>query len=128
MAKTDWGGSDAFQRTLPHTFAAMQKFVMSMAKTKKNQGRSGWFGRDKGLDAFREFEGQIGNLVRAMLLDGMLSDTRGPDDIRRIIIETVATWAEIYPNWQDAYRFAESFFVEMPAVANELISGAMRSR
>ena len=41
----------------PHTFAALQKLVMSLADVTKNAGKTGLFGGNKGQEAYSRFLG-----------------------------------------------------------------------
>lgn len=42
------------------------------------------------------------------------------------MIEAIGLFAAAFPNWQDAYGFANEFLVDSAAVAEERIQSAMR--
>ncbi|WP_376956488.1 hypothetical protein ABNQ39_00430 (plasmid) [Azospirillum sp. A26] len=110
MVKTDWIAADEFRERLPHTNAAMQKFVMSMAAVHNKRGKKTLFGKDKGLDAYRDFELRLTDLKRAMVLDRLIAPNETAANVRDSIVFLIVSWAQIYPNWKDAYMFAIEFF------------------
>lgn len=112
MAWSNYSLGNQIEASYPHTFRSMQKLVMAMADYKKNRGKTGMFGQDKGLKAFNRFELELKNTLNALLLDGELS--REMSDVRKVeaLLKHIATFAQAFPNWQDAYSFANEYFVD----------------
>ena len=111
MATTDWDMAGTFQDSFPHTFNSLQKLVMAMAKLKKNRGRKTFFGRDKGLESLNHFEDTLRDSLQSMILDRAISPLASAEEIREILVEMIIAFAQVFPNWQDAYSFAEEYFV-----------------
>jgi len=121
MATTDWDLAGTFQTKFPHTFNALQKLVMAMAAYEKNRGKKTLFGKDKGLDAYKKFEAVLKDTLLAMVVDGAVARNIGAKECRETLTEMIAAFAEVFPNWQDAYSFAEDYFVQNAATAEDRI-------
>jgi hypothetical protein len=121
MATTDWDLADTFQTRFPHTFNSLQKLVMAMAAYEKNRGKKTLFGKDKGLDAYKKFEGVLKDTLLAMVVDGAVARNIGAKECRETLTEMIAAFAEVFPNWQDAYSFADNYFIRDAATAEDRI-------
>lgn len=121
MATTDWDLAGTFQTRFPHTFNALQKLVMAMAAYEKNKGKKTLFGKDKGLDAYKKFESVLKDTILAMVVDGVVARNIGAKECRETLIEMIAAFAEVFPNWQDAYSFADNYFIHNVAAAEDRI-------
>ena len=121
MATTDWDLAGTFQTRFPHTFNALQKLVMAMADYEKNRGKKTLFGKDKGLNAYKKFEGVLKDTLLAMVVDGAVARNIGAKECRETLTEMIAAFAEVFPNWQDAYSFADNYFIQNAAVAEDRI-------
>jgi len=126
MATTDWASAAAFQSECPHTFNALQHLVMVMAGVANNRGKKSFFGRDKGLAAYKKFEEQFRDTLLAMVLDRLIERNAPPSRARTELIAAIELFAAMFPNWQDAYAFASEFLVQSPAVAEDRIQNALR--
>ena len=126
MVTTNWTTAEAFQAKFPHTFNALQHLVMSMADFANSRGKKSFFGRDKGLVAYRKFEDKLKDAILAMVLDGVIERNATPSRARTTLIEAIGLFAAAFPNWQDAYAFANEFLVDSAAVAEDRIQCAMR--
>ncbi len=122
MAKTDWDLADTFQTSFPHTFNALQKLVMAMADYEKNKGKKTLFGKDKGLDAYKKFEVTLKDTLLAMVVDGVVARNVGAKECRKILSEMIDALAEVFPNWQGAYSFANQYFIQNRAIAEDRMS------
>ena len=60
--------------------------------------------------------------MTSMFMDGVVERSASPDDVREKLISCIETFAEVFPNWQDAYGFAEEFFVDDKKIANDVIT------
>ena len=121
MAWTDYRAAEAFQGTYPHTFNALQKLVVAMAKYQSSRGKTTWFGRDKGLAAYKLFESNLLDSLLAMVLDGIIKRNTSPTECRNQLLEALKAFEAIFPNWQDAYSFAQEYLVRDATVAEDRI-------
>lgn len=125
MATTNWTNAALFQESAPHTFNALQHLVMAMADFSKNRGKTSFFGKDKGLAAYKKFEDKLRDTLLAMVLDGVIERNSRPALARAALIKAISLFAAAFPNWQDAYEFAEEFLIGSPAIAEDRIRSAM---
>ena len=121
MATTDWDRAETFQTECPHTFNSLQHLVMAMAKVSKNQGKKSFFGRDKGLAAYKTFEDKLRDTILAMVLDGVIKRNSPATDVRKILITGIQLFASAFPNWQDDYQYAHEYFIVSDTVAEDRI-------
>jgi hypothetical protein len=126
MATTNWTTAEAFQANCPHTFNALQHLVMAMADFAKSRGKKSFFGRDKGLAAYKKFEEKFKDTLLAMVLDGVVERNAAPSRVRTELIKAIELFAATFPNWQEAYSFSNEFLVDSAAVAEDRIQSAMR--
>jgi hypothetical protein len=121
MAWTDYRAAGAFQEAYLHTFNALQKLVLAMAKYQNCRGKRTWFGRDKGLEAYKSLESALLDSLLAMTMDGIIKRNASPRECRTTLIEVLKPFQAIFPNWQDAYCFAEEYLVRDAAVTEDRI-------
>ncbi len=126
MATTDWDLAGTFQTRFLHTFNALQKLVMAMAAYQKNRGKKTIFGKDKGLDSYKKFESLLRDTLLAMVVDGAVKRNVKAKECRESLTEMVAAFAEVFPNWQDAYAFADEFFIKNAVTAEDRIRDMLR--
>lgn len=119
MATTDWDLAGTFQTRFPHTFNALQKLVMAMAAYEKNGGKKTLFWKDKGLNAYKKFEAVLKDTLLAMVLDGAVARNTGAKECRETLTEMIAAFAEVFPNWQDVYAFADNYFTHNATTAED---------
>jgi hypothetical protein len=110
VATTNHNLARIIQTLEPHTFNAMQHLVMAMADYSNNRHKRTFFGRDRGLAALKKFESALRDTLLAMVIDGKLARDAAPEDCVHKLALSLARWAEAFPNWQDAYTFAEEYF------------------
>ncbi len=121
MATTDWDLAGTFQTRFPHIFNALQKLVLAMAAYEKNRGKKTLFGKDKGLNAYKKFEDVLKDTLLAMVVDGAVARNVGAKECRETLTEMIEAFAEVFPNWQDAYSFAEDYFIHNAETAEARI-------
>jgi len=126
MATTNWDLAGTFQTRFPHTFSALQKLVMAMAAYQKNRGGKTIFGKDKGLDSYRKFESVLRDTLLAMVVDGAVERNVKAKVCRETLTEMIAAFAEVFPNWQDAYSFADEYFTKNAVTAEDRIGAMLR--
>lgn len=126
MATTNWTTASAFQENFPHTFNSLQHLVMSMADFANSRGKKSFFGRDKGLAAYKKFEDKFRDTLLSMVLDGVIERNAAPPLIRTELIKAIDLFAAAFPNWQEAYAFANEFLVDNAEAAEDRIQSAMR--
>lgn len=126
MATTNRTTVEAFQAKFPHTLNALQHLVMSMADFANSRGKKSLFGKDRGLAAYKKFEDKFRDALLAMVLDGVIERNATPSHARTTMIEAIELFAAAYPNWQDAYAFANEFLVESAEAAEDRIQSALR--
>jgi len=125
MAKTDWNLADNFQNKMPHTFNALQKLVMAMEDYETSRGKKTLFGKDKGLKAYKKFEDVLRDTLLAMVVDGAVSRNVAAKECREKLLEMIASFSEVFPNWKDAYTFAEDYFIRNYETAETRIKQMM---
>ena len=121
MATTDYSAGATLQDAIPHTHNSLQKLVMAMAKFQKNKGKKTLFGKDKGREAWEAFEQELKKTMTSMFMDGIVERSASPDDYREALVRCIEAFAAVYPNWKDAYGFAEEFLVSNENKANDVI-------
>jgi len=94
----------------PHTYNALQKLVMAMADVSKNTGKKTFFGRDKGQDAYDKFQKSLKATMQCMVLDSVIKESTSTEDVINELKKKIQHFQMVYPNWQEAYVFAEWFF------------------
>jgi len=107
-------GSSLYQQQLPilypHTYNAMTKMVMAMAKTSKNMGKKTFFGKDKGQESYDAFLKSLAVTVQCLILDEEANESTSTEEIYDLIGKMLEKFSLAHPNWQDAYSFAQWFF------------------
>ena len=121
MPTTDWGSAEMLEHRIPHTFNSLQKLVMSMVKYQKVRGKKTLFGKDKGRIAWEQLEKELRSTLASMYLDGIIRRSASPDVIREALKDSIESFAECFPNWQDAYAFAYVFLVLEKDNANDVL-------
>lgn len=112
----------------PHTFAGMQKLVMAMADVERDVGKKTWFGRDKGAIAYDKFLSSLKQTIIGLTLDGQITEASDSDEVVLALEGALSKFAMAFPNWLDAYGFANTFFSlnnksNYTALINRLRSG-----
>ena len=106
MASANWALASQLQARIPHTYTAMEHLVMAMADAHNNQGKTSFFGHDKGLKSYMKFEEKLKGALIAMTIDGVMSRAQSSDEFLAALQEVMITWFDIFPNWPDAQTFA----------------------
>jgi len=127
MATTDWSMAADQQERAPHTYCALQHLVMAMSDVVKKKGKKTLFGRDRGLAAYKTFEQKLRDTILALVLDGLVTRSADSGEVREAICAAVEGFSDAYPNWQDAYGFADHYFSDHKQAAEEQIQVLMVS-
>lgn len=122
MAKANWGIASELQAKIPHTYTAFEHLIMAMADAHNNKGKASFFGHDKGLKSYIKFESKLKDALIALTLDGIVARNSSSEEYREALLAVMATWFEIFPNWNDAEVFAYGKFMSNPAEARNLIA------
>ena len=125
MATTDHQKERWLVDQAPHTANALTKLIMAMASVQKNLGKKTIFGHDKGLSSYQKFEQKFRDLLSCMILDGLISMTTESDECLAKVVSLIGFATEVWPNWPDAYAFANEFFVENSDQAERRINQLM---
>ena len=121
MGSANWAMASQLQARIPHTYTAMEHLVMAMADAYNNQGKSSFFGHDKGLKSYIKFEEKLKGALIAMTMDGLISRAQSADEFRKALQEVVEAWFQIFPNWPDAQTFAIQKIFGDKNAGNQLI-------
>ena len=121
MGSANWAMASQLQARLPHTYTAMEHLVMAMADAHNNQGKTSFFGHDKGLKSYMKFEEKLKGALIAMTMDGLMSRAQSADEFRKTLQEVVEAWFQIFPNWPDAQTFAIQKIFSDKNAGNQLI-------
>jgi len=122
MATANWAKANELQVRFPHTYTAMEHLIMAMADAHNNQGKKTFFGNDKGLKSHIKFEEKLKNTLLAMTMDGLVARHASATDFREALLTVLAAWFEIFPNWPDAYAYANTMLISNKRDACQLIS------
>lgn len=94
----------------PHTLAGLQKLVPAMADVSNDAGKKTWFGKDKGAIAYAKFLQSLRQTIIGLLLDGQVRESSSDEDVVAALETVLNKFSMAYPNWTEAYRFANYFF------------------
>ena len=122
MATTDYGASARFHALCPHTSTAMEHLTMAMTSAYNNRGKTTIFGNDKGLKSYRKFEDKLKDLLLALVMDNLVDRHAPAEKFRIEFCGVLYNWAQIFPNWPEAYAFATEKFVDDEVGARRLIN------
>jgi hypothetical protein len=112
MTSTNYERAAILQTLHPHTFNALQELVMAMSAVAKNAGKKTFFGRDKGQESYARFLRALRATIHSMVLDGVIRESTLTDEATIRLESSLLQFRSIFPNWQDAYSFADIFFGE----------------
>ena len=56
-----------------------------------------------------------------MVVDGAVTRNIDAKTCRETLTEMIVSFAEVFPNWQDAYKFADEYFIRNAAAAEDRI-------
>ncbi len=121
MAQTNYELMERLNSTMPHTFNSLQQLVMRMADYSKNKNNWTWWGKNKARTMWARFEEELKNTITSMYLDEIIERNASSDETRENLCMSIEIFAKAFPNWQDAYSFAEQLFKQSPDKANQLI-------
>lgn len=117
--------AEYLQARCPHTFSALQHLVRAMTQVAKCQGKKSLFGRDKGHEAYEDFQRRLRDTILALLLDGVIEDNAKPDYVRQTLCDVIFQFGQAFPKWEEAYAFAGDYFAAAPEEAEERIQTLM---
>ena len=83
----------------------MQDLLLALAAARKNQGKIGFFGADKGAVAHAKALEALERCFDAQIEDGSTSWGQGADVITQQFVADLRDMAATYPNWTDAYEW-----------------------
>ena len=121
MAQTDYELMERINVEMPHTFNSLQQLVMRMADYNKNKNNWTWWGKNKARKMWARFEEELKNTITSMYLDEIIERNASSEKTRENLYMSIEIFAQAFPNWNDAYSFAEQFFKQSPDKANQLI-------
>ena len=96
----------------PHSYNAMTKLVVAMAKVSKNAGKKTFFGKDKGQESYQKFIEALRVTMQSLVLDKAVVESDDTESIYIRLGELLEMFSMAHPNWQDAYAFSKTFFVD----------------
>jgi len=121
MASANWAMASELQTRIPHTYTAMEHLIMAMADAHNNQGKTSFFGHDKGLKSYLKFEEKLKGALLAMTMDGFISRSQSAEEFRNALQVVMTAWFDIFPNWPDAQAFAAQKIFSDKSAGNQLI-------
>jgi len=93
-----------------------------MADYRKAENAWTWWGKKKSLKAWMELEAALKETIVALFLDEIIDRDAPSNDVVIAIYGCIVRFAEVFPNWKDAYSYAEVLFVHSPDKAISLIN------
>ncbi len=114
MPTTDLARAKELQDHYPEAFAALQPLVLSMADlaTRPSPG------------AAAKFQSSLKSTLMALEADYVVAPAAAPSAYREALVELLGKFKLAFPNWQDAYAFADEFFGNT-AAADERIAASL---
>lgn len=125
VAQSDYDLALELQKKMPHTYNALQGLVMAIEKYHKRRFKTTWFGRDRGVKAFKKLQRKLADTLIALEMDGVTKRSNPSDDIRRKLVMSIGTFLSVYPNWPRARAYTEEFFLGDPSGAEALIRSVL---
>ena len=83
-------------------------------------------GLTRGLKSYTKFEAKLKDCLLCLVLDELVERTAPATEFRTGFLKVLAVFKGIYPNWQDAYAFADEYFVTNASAAEERIQQLMQ--
>jgi hypothetical protein len=122
MATTDYAAATRFQAGMPHTYTAMEHLALAMEKVYSSRGKTTLFGHDKELKSLRKFEEKLKDFLLALTMDGLVDRNATAETFRIEFCGVIHSWAQIFPNWPEAYAFAAEWATADEKGARRLIN------
>ena len=97
---------DQLQIMTPHSYVALQRLVAAMADYVNNAGKTTFFGRDKGQQAYAKFLAALRQTCHAMIVDKVVRESSTEEELLNALTELLRKFSLAFPNWQEAYAFA----------------------
>ena len=110
MSVSDYQFAALLSAQMPATVQALQHLVMAMADYRKNVGKKSLFGKDKGAAAFQKLDRTLLQTLKGLDADGLVEAGATPDEYRKQLMIAVRGFERAFPNWQEAYGFAKTYF------------------
>lgn len=110
------------QARAPHTLGALTYMVPAMESAFRDARKKSFFGADKGAKALANFMETFEKAVLALYDDELVSADDELPAVLGQLSHQLKLFADAYPNWPDAYQFAQFFFspanshVQMPTL------------
>ena len=98
------------QASTPNTHGALTFMVPAMEGAAKNAGKKSFFGADKGAKALATFLDTFKRAVYALYDDELVSVDDDLPTVFGALSSQLERFAKAYPNWPEAYQFAQFFF------------------
>jgi len=120
MATTNWQNAKQLEKLAPRSHRATQRLVMAAADLKKNRGKTGLFGANKGVRSEMEFHDKLRELIYSVREDARSGIFEG-DDLYNNVCSFIGAFCKVYPNWGDAYQELHNQLLANPAYGRDLI-------
>ncbi|MFM0125962.1 MULTISPECIES: hypothetical protein [Paraburkholderia] len=104
--------AEQMQIRTPHTFNVLERMVMTIADTVKNEDKKTLLGRDKGIQSYSRFLSVLNPTIHAMVLDGVIKEASPTDDVLTEFEHRLRKFSMAFPNWKDADGFVGTFLGE----------------
>ena len=98
------------QVSTPNTHGALTFMVPAMEGAAKNAGKKSFFGADKGAKALATFLDTFNRAVYPLYDDELVSVDDDLPTVFGALSSQLERFAKAYPNWPEAYQFAQFFF------------------
>lgn len=97
-----------FAPRFPGSMKSLQHVALAAAKVHKNFGKVGWFGKDKGKQAYDEFLNAFAVLGSRLQTEGYFHVASGSTEMEKTF-NLLRFFFVAYPNWHDAMQFLDDF-------------------
>lgn len=122
MVTTDYDMAMQLNAEMLQTFNYLQELAMRMADYKKAQNAWTWWGKKRSLKAWMEFEATLKKTIVALFLDEIIDKDASSNEVAIAIHTCIVRFSKVFPNWSDAYSFANIFFVHSSDRATSLVN------
>jgi hypothetical protein len=126
-AFSDYDRGALLNSEMPHTFNALQQLVMRMANyVKQRDILASGRGENEAKNEWTQFEDAFRETIVSMYLDEIVAKDASSRDVSDAMYSCILSFAEAFPNWQDAYRFSEEIFLHSPEKAISIVEEIRR--
>lgn len=121
-AVTDRNAAKKFQFEAPNVFNAWTHMVPKLGRFARGQGKSTFFGRDKGSARLHAVRLKLTLVVLGLYADGLLPNGATAETCLFTVIESLLKFKAAFPNWMDAYAGGYELLVQQRETTLQILA------